>query len=187
MVVLTYSHKLFDTFPSPPHECGHDSNKTDKKWKAAMLQLEKSGRPHLSYVIINMVIWTSCSPRQDATGGHSIPVVFFPQSPKPQLNSKKTSDKPSWRTLYKIHDQCSSKQASHKKQVKAKKLSWIEIEYGDRTTKCNIVHGLDPGTEKEHWWKNWGNLNKVCHLVNSIYYANVNFFSLVNVPCYRRC
>lgn len=25
---------------------------------------------------------------------------------------------------------------------------------------------LDSGTEKEHWWENWGNLTKVCIVVN---------------------
>lgn len=27
--------------------------------------------------------------------------------------------------------------------------------------------GLDPGTEKVHWWKNWRNPNKIWSLVNS--------------------
>lgn len=34
---------------------------------------------------------------------------------------------------------------------------------------CNVVSGLDPGSEEEHQWENWRDLNKVCNLVNSIY------------------
>lgn len=29
-------------------------------------------------------------------------------------------------------------------------------------------YSLESGTEKEHEWEKWGNLNKICSLVNSI-------------------
>lgn len=37
MVVLTYILKLFDTFPSPPHECELASNRIDESEKVIML------------------------------------------------------------------------------------------------------------------------------------------------------
>jgi hypothetical protein len=39
---------------------------------------------------------------------------------------------------------------------------------------------LDPGTEKGHLWKNWGNQNKDCSLVNSTGPASAKILVLIN-------
>lgn len=50
----------------------------------------------------------------------------------------------------------------------------------------NITHatsspGLDSGKNEGHLWRNWGNSNKVCSLINSI----IPIFVLINGPSFH--
>lgn len=48
---------------------------------------------------------------------------------------------------------------NHNRQEETKETGWLDAMWDP---------GLDSGTEKEHWWKNRCNPNKLCSLDNSI-------------------